>query len=262
MRKVYEAFGERKREIIEFYNDTKAFDRHRLRGEFMGSDEMVLVGKVRSFLIKPDVDIHWNINGYRRDKIKESENSGDDIYIIEPLNSQLRNDRLRNLGETDTWFDGKITLSRKAIVLMSMKRYEELGKYPRIKSAMTRMNLRVYEGEEELALRMIFLEKGFIYLDIDKDGYVTDMVNHPDVVEYFKTLQEKQLQIVDKLNMMGRNVSYGQRSDCFEKEITASSVLEVDMDNANDTSEEVTREVEIVKNTDSKSASEDDGQKC
>ncbi len=251
MRKVYEAFGERKREIIEFYNDTKAFDRHRLRREFMGSDEMVLVGKVRQFPVDSEVDIHWNINGYRQDKIKSSDDNGD-IYIIEPLNSQIRNEKIKNIGETDTWFDGKIALSPRAIILMSMEKYDELKRNHRVQMAMSQMNIRVYEGDEELALRMIFLEKGFIFLGIDKNGYITDTINHPDVVEYFKTLQEKQLQIVDKLNMIGRNVTYGEWSGYFEKEIEHHEELGVSDDTEpSEPIRSIVKEPDIQKNENS-----------
>ena len=188
MKKTYEAIGKEKSEIIDINNDYKAYQRQFYQKDSIGISDIIMVGRTSKFPFNSEVDIHWSLNGLLPNTYL---NIGEFI-IIEPLEEQIHNGKLIKLNETNTCFYGAIELSNKAIVLMPLERYNELIEFPELKDRLNKTNIRLYEGEEELAVRMVFFDKNYIYLRITENGYVIDKENHPDVIEYTKVLLERQ----------------------------------------------------------------------
>ena len=203
MKKIYEAVGEEKQDLIECYNDFDAFDREKFAKENINIKDILMVGSLDKELLNNNVNIHWNLNGLMENKI-----NSEDIIIIEPLIQQINNKKLVNISEVNTYFSGPIKLSSKSIVLMKVEQYKELEQNPKFRKILDKMNIRLYEGKKEFALRMLFRDKKYIYLDITEEGYKYDEINHVDLIEYNRVLQKKQEEIVEELKREGRNVTY------------------------------------------------------
>ena len=225
MKKIYEAFGEEKRAIIEDENDIRAYNRQYYEENEIGLSDMALVGRTNSFPFNSKVDIKWSLNGL----IKDEGDLGD-IIIIEPLSEQINNPNLLNINEVGMYFESKISLSKKAIILMPLKKYNELCEDRKNKRAFNKMNIRLYEGDEALAIRMLFIDKRIIYLDVSKDGYILDYKNHPDTIPYMEILREKQKEIVEELRKNGRDVTYGIMSQSLTKKSKEDDVVEIEVE--------------------------------
>lgn len=206
MRKIYEAIGKEKRDLIEADNEIRAFERQLYQKDEIGIEDCIMIGRIDIFPIDSKVDIHWTLNGL----INDNENLKE-IVIIEPLKEQVNNMNLLKLNAVDTTFKWPIELSEKAIILMPISKYEELCRDEKVKNTMDYMNIRLYEGEEELAVKMIFLDKNYIYLDMKKNGYLLD---NSDTKKYIEILLERQNQIEE-------NWSRGQKI----KKLTISKKL-------------------------------------
>ena len=157
MRKIYDAFGKEKRSIIEDENDIRAHDRQYYQGDKIGLKDMVLVGRTNSFPFGKKIDIHWNLNGL----IKDDDNLGD-IIILEPLSEQINNSDLLNISEVDTYFSNPIKLSKKAIILMPLKKYDELCKKFSCSSSLSNLRFKISKS--------FFILKSFI--DISSNSYL------------------------------------------------------------------------------------------
>ena len=207
MLKIYEADSTEKEGYIDLDNDIMAFDRKDYFDENTTRiNEMVMIGRTKQIPFNSYVDIHWSLNGIK------SNNEDGEVIIFEPLQMQINN-KIANISETDTYFDGKIKLSSKSIILIPSKMYNELNKDPDIRKKLKKVNLRIYEGNEKLAVKMIFYDKSFVYIDIDKEGYVLDYENHPDRIKYTNRLVEKQKELVEVLQGQGRNVTYKKKQE-------------------------------------------------
>ena len=206
MEKIYEAMGEQKESIISVNNDYNAFLRQRHSKDKIGIEDIVMIGRIQSVPIDSTVDIHWNLNGLRMDK--ESKEEGN-IIIVEPLKEQIENG-ISNINEVDTCFEKPIKLSKKAIILMPLEQYNKLCKDNKIKRKLKKMNVRLYEGEEELAIKMLLFDRDYIYLKLTKDGYDLDGKEHRDALDYTKVLIKIQKELVAKLKKKGQNVTYGE----------------------------------------------------
>lgn len=194
MKKIYEAKGEEKREIIEIDNECRAHDRLCFYKNLIGAADLIMVGKIKEFPFNSNVNIHWSLNGLIKDK-----NDSEELIIIEPLEEQMNNGKLVNISEVDTYFNDSIELSDKAIILMSTQKYNELCRNPKYKDIIENMNVRLYEGEEELAVKMFFSDKDYIYLDITKDGYSLDEEKYSDTIPYLKKLLEEQKKLAEEI---------------------------------------------------------------
>ena len=142
-----------------------------------------MIGKSENFPSDLKVDINWSINGLLS-------NEKGEYIIIEPLEEQINNEKLLKINEVHTKFDGEIELSDKAIILMPIEKYNELIKDSDFKKNINKMNIRLYDGEENFALRMLLYDKYYTYLDITENGYVADK-EHSDLINYANTLSEK-----------------------------------------------------------------------
>ena len=180
MNRVYEAFGKRKRIIIEDNIDYRAANKLIFCKEEIGINDFVMVGSIEKETLDTKLDINWYLNGLLPEKYKT-----EDITILEPLEEHYGK-KLIKINEVDTRFDGKIELSNNAIVLLSVKLYEELMKENKYREILKKMNVVLYEGEKDLALKMLFFDKKYAYMDINQDGYVLDKERHLDIIDYNK----------------------------------------------------------------------------
>ena len=232
MRKIYEAFGEDKKDYIEMLNDSQGFDRVRFAKTMIGINDLAMIGNVDKSLLGKKLNIRWSLNG-----LQKEEKDNDKIVIIEPLEEQINNKDLANISEVNTYFNKPIKLSNNSIILMSVNQYDELTKDSKMKRFLNKSNVRLYEGEKEFALKMLLLDKDFIYLDIDESGYIFDEKNHPDVIEYNYYIEDIQRQIVERLQKDGRDVTYKNdeniKIDEFNQEINEDEIIEDEIEDEN-----------------------------
>ena len=232
MRKIYEAFGEDKKDYIEMLNDSQGFDRVKFAKTMIGINDLAMIGSIDKTLLGKRINTIWSLNG-----LKKEEKDNDKIVIIEPLEEQINNKDLINISEVNTYFNKPIKLSNNSIILMSVNQYNELIEDLKIKRFLNKSNVRLYEGEKEFALKMLLLDKDFIYLDIDESGYIFDEENHPDVIEYNYYIEDIQRQIVESLQKDGRDVTYKNDDDIkineFNQDIYEDEDKEEKIENEN-----------------------------
>ena len=195
MKKIYEASGEDKRTIIELNNDLEAHDRFIANKDNIGIDDMIMIARVSEIPFDGETDTVWSINGlkmpYRED--------GKEIIVVEPLKEQINNG-VQNISPSETRFKNRLQLSDKAIILIPIALYEMMSDEDKkkIDDLDEKMhNIRFFEGDEDLAVRMLLSDKGFIYLDVGENGYF--IREHSDAQEYAKILERKQKVISETL---------------------------------------------------------------
>ena len=193
MRKIYEAYGD-KRGIIEADNDVVSWYRVNRNRNEIGIKDFVMVGSIDKEALSKKIDIKWCLNGLLPEKFNT-----EDITIMEPL-SEHYDETLECISEVYTSFDRKIELSENATLLMSVKLYEELIKNKKYKNLLSDFNVRLYEGEKDLALRMLFFDKSYIYMDIDEGGFIFDEKKHIDLIPYNHYMADKIVEIMEKID--------------------------------------------------------------
>lgn len=196
MKKIYDARGEEKKKYLIQENYLQAVDKNIFNKQSIGIKSMVMIGKTGDFPSDLQVNINWSINGLLSNKEGE-------YIIIEPLEEQINNGKLLKINEVHTVFDGEIKLSDKAIILIPIEKYNELIKDSNFKKNINKMNVRLYDGDENLALRMLLFDKYYIYLDITEDGYGVDK-EHSDLINYANTLSEKIKEMNEQLRKEGK----------------------------------------------------------
>ena len=184
MRKIYEANIKEIIKQIEIDNDSNAFDMQIHSRDLMGINDLAMIGRTNEFPVDNNVDVEWSLNGLSIDE----KNGNGDILIIEPLIEQISNGKLIDLNESKTKFDGPIELSSRVIVLMSLEKYEKFCQNEYTKNRMEEYDVRLYEGKEKDALKMVLYNKGYIYIDVTENGFLEDKKNHPDLIEYGRIL--------------------------------------------------------------------------
>lgn len=229
MKKIYEALGKEKSEIIDANNDYKAYQRQFYQKNSIGASDIVMVGRTSTFPFNSCVDTHWSLNGLLTDNYS---NSGEFI-IIEPFEEHMNYGQLLNLNEVNTYFNGPIELSDKATILIPLETYNQLSEFPELQSRLTKNNVRLYEGKEELAVRMLFFDKNYIYLRVNKDGYCYDEENHPDTIKYTQILLERQKKLAHILPQNASSINYKANSHKYISHMEAGGYLESIEDNSN-----------------------------
>lgn len=129
MRNVYDATDKQKEELIEISNEDIAYWR---REQPVGIKDLVMIRTTNIFPIDGVVEptdealdtrekaSHWTLNGANL--------QNKDFIIVEPFEEQVHNSGLSNINETDTWFEHDIKLSKRATILLSVEKYNELCK--------------------------------------------------------------------------------------------------------------------------------------
>ena len=215
MKKIYEAVGEEKSEIIDANNDYKAYQRQFYQQDSIGASDIIMIGRTSTFPFNSCVDTHWSLNGLLPNNYL---NTGEFI-IVEPFEEQMNYGQLLNLSEINTYFNGPIEISDKAVILMPLDRYNEMCKFPELKSILDKTNIRLYEGEEEFAVRMLFFDKNYIYLRVTKDGYYFDKEKHPDTIKYTQILLERQRKLAENLPQNVGSMIYREKKHRFTAQL-------------------------------------------
>lgn len=188
MKKIYEA-DLKKLDIIDCDNDLKAFERAR-QDTFnkVGAEDLVIVTRLKEFPEDGVIDETWCLNGILPSEEKK-------IIVMDPLVEHI--DTVNHINELETKFDKPITkLSPFSTILMPVSMYKE--EYEKYK------NIRLYEGDEELAIKMVFADRGDIYLKLGEEGYFFEGNDHIDAVGFADLLKER----IDALNECASTV-YG-----------------------------------------------------
>lgn len=184
MKKIYDASNKEKGKIIDTHNEIYAFDKWKYSD--IGIKDMVLLGRTKTFPTDGKVDITWHVNSIDNNK----ENG--EVIIIEPLKDHMKTGELIALSATNAKFFGEIELSKKAIFLMPTKMYNE--EFP------NKRRIRLYEGEEKLAVKMLMYDKDYVFIPTDKDRYIIDKKEFPDMVGFIETIIKKQDEINKNIN--------------------------------------------------------------
>lgn len=146
---------------------------------------------------------HWTLNGLVSSHMYGSFD-GRNFIIIEPFEEQVNNDGLLSIDESDTYFEGDLKLSDKAIVLMKLEEYKERYKDPTQRKEMEKMNIRLFTGNEKIAVNMLLQELGYVYEDIGMWGYSLD-TNTPEL-KYARNLEDVMKEETERLQKEGKNV--------------------------------------------------------
>ena len=160
MKKVYEAYGKEKREHMELNNDYKAFGRERLDREGtykLGPEDLVLIRRTKSLSEEDLQKSELTINGI------VPKNNSDDIFVIQFLNKYTK---------------------LKQIILMTPEKYEKM------KSKLKGLTVRLYEGDDDLAIEMIFANTDAIYVYQDENGIIYDTKNHVDSIHFLEAFAD------------------------------------------------------------------------
>ena len=214
MKNVYDAIDKQKNEIIDCLNEDRAYYK---RWKNVIINDLVLISKSNQFpingIVQPisDKASHWTLNG------ANSQHS--DFIIIEPFEEQINNPGLLKINEADTCFENSMQLSKRAVILMSVEKYEELCKDSNLKKELQNLNITLYKGDENLALKMLLLDKGFIRFEIDDDGFILD--EESDTKELGERLTALIKELTEGLEQPNRNSEKQQYSDFLpEKQST------------------------------------------
>ena len=187
MKKIYEADSEEKNEILSLDNDLLAFDKARTNP--VDIRDIVMIARIDS--LKQRNDCIWSLNG-----IEESvENK---IIAFDPLINHL-NDNFENISANNTRFREPIDLSKDAMILMTKKQYDLYSNIDLLQKYNSQ--IRLYEGNEGLAVEMLMRDLKYIFINMNRDGYIIDKKNHPDIIEYTKKMNE----LINSLNEQIKN---------------------------------------------------------
>ena len=212
MKKIYEATGKDKRDIMELENEIEAFDKERFSGEQIGIKDIILIGRVTDISPDSKVNTKWSMNS-----LTKNLEGTDDIIILEPLIEQIFKTKIIKFSPIDTEFEKEIELSENAIILMSTDKYEQIEKDSTIKKYLDNVDLRLYEGEEDLAIKMMFYEMGYTYFELSEKGYAFDRNKHPDIIPYtekFIEFQEKLSKELENGNIISsENINVKEKED-------------------------------------------------
>ena len=180
MLKVYEANSEEKERILDSYIDSVSYDKARIND--ITEDDLMLITRVKNLPSDRKINAIWSLNG-----IDPKTKDLGEILIFEPFKRQMETKRL-SVGPNNTRFVSGIELSDKAIVLMPVGKYDELMENEKSRKILNEYNVRLYEGEENLATKMLMFDKGFFQVDVDEDGYVEDEEKHLDKIRFIRAL--------------------------------------------------------------------------
>lgn len=175
MKKIFEANNKELIEMLDIDNEYAAFDKGRSFGPVLG--DIVIVGRTGKLPIGKLPKV-WSINSLPP-KSKEY----DDILIIDKLQNHLV-DGVTNLNPVNTTFENSLPLTSDSVILMPLTKYKTLRKSVLLRDKLDKLPIMTYIGDENNAFKMLMKDKGYIFLDQDKDGFLIDNVNHPDMVDF------------------------------------------------------------------------------
>ena len=146
---------------------------------------------------------HWTLNGLVASHAY-GDFSGRNFIIVEPYEEQANNDGVVSIDESDTYFEGDLRLSSKAIILMRLEEYKERYKSPEKRKEMENMNIRLFVGDEKIAVKMLLQDLGYVYEEIGTWGYDLDE-NTPEL-KYARKLETIMENEKTRLIAAGKNI--------------------------------------------------------
>lgn len=224
MRKVYYATDIRKEELIDIENEQMAYYK---RWQNAQIGDLIMIRETNHFpfygiveTVDEEVETgekasHWTLNGANQQQ--------KDFIIIEPFEEQVNNPGLANINEVDTWFEQDIQLSKRAIILMSEEKYEEMCENDRFKRMLQNLNIALYKGEQNLALKMLLFDKRYVRFNIDEAGYILD--ENSDTKDFGEQLKSLQKEMAEGLQKLDKMVTYGQTQDYTEVEVSNDDMI-------------------------------------
>ena len=212
MKKIYEAVGNEKEDIINVDNELKAFDKGRINDVEL--EDLLMITRLKTIPKNLIVNNIWSLNGI------EAQQKDDDILVFEPLTEHIDNN-FSNIGINNTKFNSPIKLSDKAIILMPEEKYIKLAKHLITRRSLRNMPIMLYEGREDLAIKMLMHDKGYVYLNLDQDKYLIDEKNHPDIIEYTNKLSDTIKKINEKVKSKNINAIYSKKMKRHENAKTS-----------------------------------------
>ena len=166
------------------------------------------------------IDCVWSLNGIEKLPENNSNNviekiDENKLLVFDPLVNHL-DDNFENISANNTSFKEPIELSKDAIILMPEELYDlyynrmvnngnndcaksDNNTVMNINSTSTKSfennatfeflkkhnsQIRLYEGNEKLAIKMLMRDLRYTYINMDKSGYIIDQKNHPDIIEF------------------------------------------------------------------------------
>ena len=147
--------------------------------------------------------VHWTLNGLVGSHAYGNFDNRRYI-IIEPFEEQENHNGLLNIRESDTYFEDDVKLSPRATILMPVEKYKEECKDLKRKEELSRYNIALFVGDEELAVEMLLHDRGYVSGKITANGFAA----HEKTPEgqYAHKMKEKMKAIAESKN--GR-VEYG-----------------------------------------------------
>ena len=149
---------------------------------------------------------HWTLNGLVSSHMYGNF-EGRNFILVEPFEKQVNHDGLLNIDEADTYFNGDLKLSEKAIILMKLEEYKERYKDPEKRKEMENMNIRLFVGDEKIAVKMLLQDLGYVYEEIGMWGY--DLGEEKPEDRYARKLESVMQAETERLQKEGKAIKPG-----------------------------------------------------
>lgn len=130
---------------------------------------------------------HWCINGIVGNHLMGNF-SGRSFIIMEDASEHKDDASLVNILVSDVIYLGDMKLSKKAKIIMSLEKYIELMKDPKNKNQLEKMNIIVYKGNIEEALKAHMNKEGYVWANID--GFCFSKIGTSEEVEYLSKIED------------------------------------------------------------------------
>ncbi len=128
--------------------------------------------------------IHFTINGVVADSMY---GVFDYPYaILEPLKHHISDSSLKTLRVEDTYFSDDLQLSSDAIILVPEDKIDEV----REKHNLEGLNIRLYSGNIEDAIKSTMIELGYQFFDVNDHGYRDGLDSGTDASHMYQFIYE------------------------------------------------------------------------
>ena len=154
---------------------------------------------------------HWTLNAQVNDHAWGTF-SNRNFIIIEPLIEHINDKGLVNLNVNDTFFNDDLRLSDKAVILIAAEKYNEMIKNPNFLEELNNYDVRVFEGDEKVAVESVLYEMGYVYGEMYTDGFTRDKDEEDNLDRKNVALFEEQLTIACKAHAKEKGIRHGAHS--------------------------------------------------
>ncbi len=152
--------------------------------------------------------VHFTLNGLVGSH-EYGNFEGRNFIIIEPFEEHRDDKGLLNINEADTYFDEDVVLSKRASILIPVEKYKELIKDEKTLKELNQYDIRLFDGNEEEAVRMCLLDKGYSYGVIHKWGFEHYYASKESQDLNENLIEKCEEKIAEELREEGKEVTYG-----------------------------------------------------